>query len=90
LIIVFINAAATEVNGKNIFWNYGNYPTMPYQIMGVICIAFALVLFVVGFFYPDVYAFLATAYEDEHRAGEKEVKDLADSDEGSEPVEVKS
>ena len=86
LIIVFINAGATEVNGKSVFWRYGNYPTMPYQVLGVICIAFALVLFVVGFFYPDIYAFLATAYEDEHRSGEKEVKDVADSDEGSDEI----
>jgi hypothetical protein len=86
LIIVFINAAATEINGKNVFWNYGNYPTMPYQVMGVICIAFALILFVVGFFYPDIYAFLATAYEDEHRSGGKEVKNVSDSDEASDEI----
>jgi hypothetical protein len=87
LIIVFINAAATEVDGVNVFWNYGNYPTLPYQLMGVICIIFALFMFVIGFFYPDIYAFLATAYEDEHRSGEKEVKDEADSDEVSGEVE---
>ena len=86
LIIVFINAAATEVNGVNVFWNYGNYPNMPYQLLGVICIIFALFLFVVGFFYPDIYAFLATAYEDENAEGEKELKDVADSDEGSDEI----
>jgi hypothetical protein len=83
LIIVFINAAATKQNGENVFWNYGNYPTLPYQLLGVICIIFALVLFVVGFFYPDIYAFLAMAFEDENRSAEKDVKDVADSDEAS-------
>jgi hypothetical protein len=83
LIIVFINAAATKVDGVNVFWNYGSYPHMPYQVLGVICIAFSLLLFVVGFFYPDLYAFLATVYEDEHRAEGKEVNDVADSEEGS-------
>jgi hypothetical protein len=89
LIVVFISAAATKVDGTNVFWHYGNYPAVPYQLMGVICIVFALGLFVAGFFFPDMYAFLATAFEDEHRSDAKEVKevkDLADSDEGS--VEV--
>jgi hypothetical protein len=81
LIIVFINSIAAESGGKKIFWNYGSYPHTPYQVMGIICIAFVILLFVVGFMYPYIYAFLATAYEDEHRAEGKEVKDVADSDE---------
>jgi hypothetical protein len=44
---------------------------IPYQIIGVICIAFAPRPPVRGWFLPDVYAFLATAYEDEHRAAGK-------------------
>jgi hypothetical protein len=75
LIVVFINAAATKQDGENVFGNYGGYPTTPYQVMGFICIAFALVLFVVGFIYPDVYAFLATAFEDENAVEGKEVQD---------------
>jgi hypothetical protein len=78
LIVVFVNAAAAESNGERIFGNYGNYPTKPYQVMGIICIAFALFLFLVGFFYPDIYAFLATAYEDEN-SEEQKVKDVAGS-----------
>jgi hypothetical protein len=89
LIIVFINAAATKQNGEAIFGNYGDYPTKPYQVMGFVCIAFALILFVVGFFFPDIYAFLATAYEDEHLSEVKEVKDVASSeDESNEIVAV--
>jgi hypothetical protein len=81
LIIVFVNAAASESGGEAIFGNYGGYPTSPYQVMGFVCIAAAVLLFIVGFFYPDIYAFLATAYEDDHRSG-KDVKD-DDSDERS-------
>jgi hypothetical protein len=81
LIIVFINAAATKIGGEAVFGNYGNYPTSPYQVMGIICIVFALALFIVGFFYPDIYAFLATTFEDEHRDMIKDIKDVADSDE---------
>jgi hypothetical protein len=52
------------------------YPTTPYQVMGFICIAFALILFVVGFFYPSIYAFLATAFEDENAVEGKEIQDV--------------
>jgi hypothetical protein len=83
LIVVFVSAAATKIDGTNKFWHYGNYPTLPYQLMGVFTIIFALGLFVTGFFYPDIYAFLATAFEDDHRMEEKGGKELADSDEGS-------
>jgi hypothetical protein len=76
LIIVFINAAATKEGGEPIFGNYGDYPTKPYQAMGYVCIAFALLLFVVGFFFPQIYAFLATAYEDEHLLEGKDVQDV--------------
>jgi hypothetical protein len=82
LIIAFINAAVTKLDGVNVFGNYGSYPTRPYQVMGFVCIAFALLLFVVGFFFPDIYAFLATAYEDEN-AERKEIEDAASSDEVS-------
>jgi hypothetical protein len=85
LIIVFVNAAAAESNGERIFGNYGNYPTKPYQVMGIICIVFALFLFLVGFFFPDVYAFLATAYEDEN-AEEQKVKDVAGSEDDSDEI----
>jgi hypothetical protein len=88
LIVVFVNAAAAKVDGENIFGNYGNYPTKPYQAMGFVCIAFALALFVVGFFFPQIYAFLATAYEEEHLSEGKEVKDMAGSDESDEIVAV--
>jgi hypothetical protein len=86
LIIVFVNAAATKVDGEAIFGNYGGYPMKPYQVMGFVCIAFALALFVVGFFFPHIFAFLATAFEDEHRSEGRKVKDVVGSDETDEVV----
>jgi hypothetical protein len=77
LIIVFVNAAATDDgNGNSVFYHYGGYPARPYQAMGVVCFIFSLVLFLVGFFYPDIYAPLATAYEAENQP----VKEVEESD----------
>jgi hypothetical protein len=89
LIIVFINAAATKQDGENVFGNYGGYPTTPYQVMGFICIAFALILFLAGFFYPSIYAFLATAFEDESAVEGKDVQDVKEvSEQESEEIEA--
>jgi hypothetical protein len=87
LIIVFVNAAvADDGNGDSVFYHYGGYPARPYQVMGVVCIAFAVVLFLVGFFYPQIYAPLATAYEGENQDDVKEIKELDNSED--EPPEV--
>jgi hypothetical protein len=80
LIIVFINAVATEENGKSVFYNYGGYPHRPYQAMGVVCLAFAFVLFLVGFLYPQIYAPLATIYEGENQGEVKEIKESDSSE----------
>jgi hypothetical protein len=81
LIIVFVNAAAADDgNGSFIFYHYGGYPERPYQVMGVVCFAFALVLFLVGFFYPQIYAPLATAYEVENQEEVKEIKESDNSE----------
>jgi uncharacterized protein involved in cysteine biosynthesis len=85
LIIVFVNAAAAESGGERVFGNYGNYPTKPFQVLGIMCIVFALALFVAGFFFPDIYAFLATAYEDEN-SEDTEVKDVAGSEDESDEI----
>jgi hypothetical protein len=62
-IIPFVNSAATEnKNDQSIFFHYGNYAEMPFQVMGVVIVAFTAVLFLVGFFIPQIYAPLATSY----------------------------
>jgi hypothetical protein len=81
LIIVFVNAAAADDgNGNSVFYHYGGYPERPYQVMGVVCFIFTLVLFVVGFFYPQIYAPLATAYEGENQGEVKEIKESDNSE----------
>ena len=68
LIILFVNSAATDDgNGQSKFFHYGGYGAMPFQVMGVVIVAFTAVLFLVGFFVPQIYASLATSYEGENQ-----------------------
>jgi hypothetical protein len=88
LIILFVNAAATENDdGDALFGNYGGYPTKPFQIMGILTVVFAVFLFVVGFFYPAIYAPLATPI-DESEQKKLENSEEGDSDDPKEVVEV--
>jgi hypothetical protein len=84
LIVVFVNAAATEnSDGDSMFYHYGGYPAKPYQAMGVVCFLFTLVLFLVGFAWPQIYAPLATAFEEDHLLEIKEVKEVKDMGDSS-------
>lgn len=66
LIILFVNLAQSENDdGLPIFGNYGGYPDHPYQILGIIVVAFTLLIFVVGVIFPDVYAPLALPQTEE-------------------------
>lgn len=59
LLILFINLAQTQnKNGDPIFSNYEGYEAWPYQVLGILTFAFACFLFIIGFFFPDVYKFL--------------------------------
>jgi hypothetical protein len=87
LIIVFVNAAATEnSDGDSMFYHYGAYPAKPYQAMGIVCFLFALVLILIGFAYPPIYAALATAYEEEHLLEVKELNELEEEAKVAEEV----
>jgi hypothetical protein len=71
VIVVFVNAAATKLdNGDSKFFHYGGYESTPFQLMGVICFIFTLITFLAGFFFPDIYAPLATAWEEENKEAE--------------------
>jgi len=66
LIILFVNLAQTEQEpGKPLLGNYGDYPVTPYQVLGIIVVAFTLFVFLVGVFFPNVYAPLALPQTDE-------------------------
>lgn len=66
LIILFVNLAQSENDvGLPVFGNYGGYATHPYQILGIIVVAFTLLIFVVGVLFPDIYAPLALPQTEE-------------------------
>lgn len=94
LIILFVNLAASKtVEGVAVFGNYEGYPDHPYQILGIIVVAFTLVLFFGGVFFPDLYAPLALPQTEEAK---KELEkyaaatDSAVSDDGEEVKKVDS
>mmetsp|Transcript_7825 Transcript_7825/g.19169 ORF Transcript_7825/g.19169 Transcript_7825/m.19169 type:complete len:658 (+) Transcript_7825:119-2092(+) len=69
LIILFVNLAQSETgDGKAQFGNYGGYSAHPYQILGIIVVAFTLLIFVVGVAFPDLYAPLALPQTEEAKA----------------------
>jgi len=69
LIVLFVNLAQTEFEeGKPLLGNYGGYPTAPYQILGIIVVAFTIVLFLGGVIFPNLYAPLALPQTAEAKA----------------------
>merc|ERR1719438_287214 len=57
LIVMFVNLAnSKEKDGSPRFGGYGEYANHPYQILGIIIVAFTLLIFVVGVLFPDLYS----------------------------------
>ena len=49
VLILFINlAAADNATGESLFGHYGDYVSWPFQILGILTVAFVLFLFVLG------------------------------------------
>jgi len=66
LIVMFVNLAnSKEKDGSPRFGGYGEYANHPYQILGIIIVAFTLLIFVVGVLFPDLYAPLALPQTEE-------------------------
>jgi len=66
LIILFVNLANSKnADGKSVFGNYSGYPAQPYQVLGIIVVAFTLLIFIVGVLVPGLYAPLALPQTDE-------------------------
>jgi hypothetical protein len=60
LIILFINLAQSETDeGESMFGHYGNYPTRPFQVLGILTFVFTLFTFSIGMLFPQVYSALA-------------------------------
>lgn len=69
LIILFVNLAQSKTEtGEVVFGNYGDYPNVPYQVLGIIVVVFTLVLFLGGVAFPNIYAPLALPQTDEAKA----------------------
>ncbi len=73
LLILFVNLAASKVPSTdlNMFGNYGGYPNAPYQIMGILVVVLALLVFVVGVIAPSVYSGFVSLDKDEIEEGTK-------------------
>jgi len=66
LIVVFVNLAQSKTTeGSPIFGSYGGYPDHPYQILGIVVVAFTLAIFLVGVAVPELYAPLALPQTEE-------------------------
>lgn len=66
LIILFVNLAQSKTDeGEPLLGNYGGYPDLPYQVLGIIVVAVTLLLFLGGVAFPNLYAPLALPQTDE-------------------------
>lgn len=60
ILILFINLATSDNgSGEPLLGNYGNYPTWPYQVIGILIIVFTAFMFLIGLVAPRVYSGLA-------------------------------
>lgn len=60
IIILFANLCNAETaTGKKVFGHYEDYPTQPYQVLGILCVVFVALLFFGSAAFPRMYdAFL--------------------------------
>jgi hypothetical protein len=81
LIILFVNLAQSKTeDGETLLGNYSGYADHPYQILGIIVVAFTLILFLGGVFFPDIYAPLALPQTDEAKQELNRYSVVADSE----------
>jgi hypothetical protein len=55
LILFAMGCDAENENGTKIFGHFGNYPTTPYQVLGILTVVFALFLLFSSFIVPKMY-----------------------------------
>jgi len=56
LLILFINLARSDnAAGESLFGHYGEYISWPFQVLGILCILFAGMLFLIGLATPKAY-----------------------------------
>ena len=55
LILFGLSCDAQNADGAKVFGHYGGYVTVPYQVLGILCVAFTGFLFVSSLVVPDLY-----------------------------------
>jgi solute carrier family 6 GABA transporter-like protein 1 len=84
LLILFINLAQSENDdGKPLFGNYGGYITWPFQVIGILCVAFAASLILVGIAMPVIYEPYDIPYRkslEAEKAPQKELESMETGD----------
>jgi hypothetical protein len=64
LVILFVNLAQSKTaDGRSKFGHYEGYVALPYQVLGTLTFVFAMVLFLAGIIFPNIYAALDTHEE---------------------------
>ena len=57
LLVLFMNLAFSKTDdGKSKFGGYGDYPVLPFNILGILAFVFTSSLFLAGVFFPEIYA----------------------------------
>ena len=57
ILILFINLARAEnADGESLFGHYEGYVTWPFQVLGMLCVAWVLSILLVGFAMPGLFA----------------------------------
>merc|ERR1712174_76316 len=56
LVLFSLGCAAKTPSGETEFGRYGNYPTLPYQLLGVLTVIFVCFLFFSAVFMPRIYS----------------------------------
>eukprot|EP00567_Pseudictyota_dubia_P005603 CAMPEP_0197441774 /NCGR_PEP_ID=MMETSP1175-20131217/7956_1 /TAXON_ID=1003142 /ORGANISM="Triceratium dubium, Strain CCMP147" /LENGTH=648 /DNA_ID=CAMNT_0042972105 /DNA_START=177 /DNA_END=2123 /DNA_ORIENTATION=+ len=80
LFVCFVNLAAAKTDdGQSQFGHYEGYVMVPYQMLGIIIVAFVGLILLVGFTIPHLYACLAVPQieEDMDKSFHKQVKPSA-------------
>lgn len=77
LLILFINLAqSTNEDGDPLFGNYEGYVSWPYQVLGILCVVFAICLILIGIAMPVIYEPFDKPYQESLLEANKVTEDV--------------
>jgi solute carrier family 6 GABA transporter-like protein 1 len=77
LLLLFINLASSDnAEGDPLFGNYSGYIDWPFQVLGILCVAFAAFLILVGIAMPVIYEPYDIPYNKSLQAAKAPQKEL--------------